>query len=1392
MSKNRFPLSRNPRHRVSCNSRSLSFESLEDRLVLATVPTGFTDTAIISGGLFTTLQFDQSGRGWVAFDDGRIGVIENDVLINTSAYDLNASTVNDRGLLGLELDRNFSQNGYIYAAYSADDSDPNVKLSRLQVDLTTGNTIIPDSETVLLELPPFSETGGSTLHIVGAIHHAADDSLYLQVGDHELFGVAQDLSLPFGKILRLNTDGTPASGNPYYDTTDGLDWTDYIWSSGVRNAFSGDIDPETGRYFISDVGSSLWEEVNDATQPGLNFGWPSEEGATGNLSFTDPYYAYSHDFGCAISGGTFYSGVTQQFPTEYSGRYFFSEFCGGEIRSVSPTDPTDVQVFATGINGPLNIAFAPDGSMYYIEFFTNTIRKIEYTLDAPPEIFFQPENALVSVGGEVSFSFSVGGSSPFSYQWQVNTGSGFVDLPGEMNAELVLSNLTIAENGLQYRVVVSNDFGTTTSDAALLTVTTDTPPIPQISLSSSSGSTYRAGDTLTFSGTATDAEDGTLSPASFDWRVDFHHNTHTHPVIESLQGTAGDQIVIPITGETDPDVWYRVYLTATDSTGFETTVFEEIFPELSDFTVESTVSAGTVLVDGQTNPNPAKKTGVEDVLRTLTVPEQEASSSGNLYFYEWLDGSTTPQRIISTPQDDTAYVALFGYSEATIETTYLSDLIPVGIPINGWGPIEFDTSNGGQAQGDGGIIALNGVGYSKGLGVHADSEIVFDLNGGGYERFRSDIGLNAGPRDSGEVIFEVYGDGALIYSSGLLNGNSATQFVDVDVTGVSELRLVVDGNGSINSDSANWADARLTKVVSNKQYLSDMTPVGLPINGWGPIELDMSNGSTGQGDGGTLLLNGVAYDKGLGVHADSEVVYSLNGEYERFRSDIGINAGPRPTGDVIFEVYGDGVLVFSSGLITGESATQSIDLDVSGVNELRLVVDGNGSINFDSANWADAHLLQSAPSSELDSLRGISVESGGLQLRLLPYAGADANLDSKLTIDDVQAVVQGWGTRPVEASLQDWIRAGDFNLDGFTDFNDWTILNQAWIDTYSVSLNIVDFFEEQATYLSDLVPIGIPVNGWGPIELDMSNGDIGQGDGGPLLLNGVTYNKGLGVHADSEIVYDLSGGSYDRFVADFGLDAGPRPTGNVVFNVYGDGILLFSSGVITGDSPTQTIDVSVLGVNQLSLVVDGNGSIDFDSANWADARLISYASKEVLLADFDTDGRVGGSDFMAWMRGFGTSNPLAIKPDGDADADADVDANDLAILLDSYASFIPSIQALVAAGATLPEEVPIESAVAPLATPPAVTFFAENSVQEESLIDAALASVLMQDDSKEATYFDYLQELFMAEPSDGEKLVDLVLEEADDDEEVVLENEESDESANSEFDFLAFDHDYSS
>lgn len=120
-------------------------------------------------------------------------------------------------------------------------------------------------------------------------------------------------------------------------------------------------------------------------------------------------------------------------------------------------------------------------------------------------------------------------------------------------------------------------------------------------------------------------------------------------------------------------------------------------------------------------------------------------------------------------------------------------------------------------------------------------------------------------------------------------------------------------------------------------------------------------------------------------------------------------------------------------------------------------------------------------------------------------------------------------------------------------------------------------------YLSDR-PWVFANNGFGPPEKDRSNGNANPNDGGTITLNGKTYKKGLGVHAPSEIRYQLDG-KYSTFSSDIGIDDKVGKQGSVVFEVWADGQRIYKSTVIYGDTATKSINLNIVGKRVLTLVV---------------------------------------------------------------------------------------------------------------------------------------------------------------------------------------------------------------
>ena len=152
---------------------------------------------------------------------------------------------------------------------------------------------------------------------------------------------------------------------------------------------------------------------------------------------------------------------------------------------------------------------------------------------------------------------------------------------------------------------------------------------------------------------------------------------------------------------------------------------------------------------------------------------------------------------------------------APTKDTFASDMDFVGTPVNEWGPVERDTNNGEDAEGDGEPITLDGKVYEKGLGVHADSSVGFYL-GAQCTTFTAVAGIDdakLAKDHRGNVVFSVVGDGKELAKSPQLTVDDKGYSFTVDVTGVNYLDLNVAkvvAAGTTGDEWADWADAKFS------------------------------------------------------------------------------------------------------------------------------------------------------------------------------------------------------------------------------------------------------------------------------------------------------------------------------------------------------------------------------------------------------------------------------------------------------------------------------------------------------------------------------------------------------------------------------------------------------
>ncbi len=207
----------------------------------------------------------------------------------------------ERGVLGVTVDPNYAVNNYIYIYYI----HLNPQASRVVRFTNVGN--VGTAPVILFDYQLGSIAGN---HVGGNIHFGRDGKLYITLGETAVSSNSQLLTNPKGKLLRINSNGTIPTDNPYYD--DGNPATgndDRIWVWGLRNSFDFCVSPINDSIYASENGGSSRDEVN-FIKKGLNYGWPNCEGYCNpyNPSYKQPMHTWPSPLP-AVTGIMIYNGT---------------------------------------------------------------------------------------------------------------------------------------------------------------------------------------------------------------------------------------------------------------------------------------------------------------------------------------------------------------------------------------------------------------------------------------------------------------------------------------------------------------------------------------------------------------------------------------------------------------------------------------------------------------------------------------------------------------------------------------------------------------------------------------------------------------------------------------------------------------------------------------------------------------------------------------------------------------------------------------------------------------------------------------------------------------------------------------------------------------------------
>jgi glucose/arabinose dehydrogenase/PKD repeat protein len=679
----------------------LSLSFLNSKPVSAVTPSGFTDELVASVNRPTALAFTPDGRLLVASQTGQLLVYEDGALRTNPALDISPQICgpdNERGLLGLAVDSNFAVNHYIYVYYTfkkygvCERRTPNVPVNRVErYKLSDSNTATPDK--ILVDNIP-----NMSYHNGGDLHFGKDGYLYVTVGDGGCDyaddsgcagrnDAARDQNILLGKILRITRGGGIPVTNPYQGTdsarcnltgrTDPGKKCQETFASGLRNPFRFAFDPDAAgtRFFINDVGESLWEEVSQG-RSGADYAWNLCEGNHDNpyragsvdcsaAAYTPPVHEYSHDTGCSsITGGAFVPNSV--WPAEYDNSYLYSDFVCNKIFELKPKSGggfTQTE-FASGLGqgGPIAMAFGPHGSgqaLYYTTFLNGgEVHRIAHTGDTnrTPSAVAAANRTSGALPLAVDFD-GTGSSDPdgdtLTYAWDLN-GDGSYDDSTSPKPTYTYS----AAGTYAVRLQVTDSRGASDILNEPLTITAgNEAPNPAIE-SPSADMLFGVDQQITLRGSATDPENGQLPEESLQWEVLQHHNgTHTHAYFSGTGNNLTFTAPMPEGRDsTGAGNYLEVRLTATDSDGLSKTVTREVQPNRVNLSFATNPSGLSLLIDGQTFTTPKTLLSWEGYRLNVNAPSPQTLSGKPYVFSSWSDGKGKQHEIVTgaTPSTYTA------------------------------------------------------------------------------------------------------------------------------------------------------------------------------------------------------------------------------------------------------------------------------------------------------------------------------------------------------------------------------------------------------------------------------------------------------------------------------------------------------------------------------------------------------------------------------------------------------------------------------------------------------------------------------------------------------------------------------------------------------------------
>ena len=652
-----------------------------------------------------------------------------------------------------------------------------------------------------------------------------------------------------GSVLRLDpSTGAAMAGNPMIGSSDPN--ARRVVAHGLRNPFRMTVRPGTSEVWLGDVGWNTHEELNRIVAPTAgvtNFGWPCYEGparqpgydgldlsvcenlyAAGTGAVAGPYYSYPHagqvvagetcpTGGSSTAGVAFYPAAGGPYPAAYRGALFFADYtrdCIWVMRAGANglPDPANRATFAAQASNPVDLEVNPaTGELWYADFqAAGAVRRISFAgANTPPTAVASASPTSGAAPLTVGFS-GAGSSDPdpgatLTYAWDLDDDGAFDDAAG------ATASWTYQQPGTYTpELRVTDNLGASDTDAVTITAG-NSPPTATIA-SPSSSLRWKVGDTVSFSGGATDAQSGTLPASALSWSLILNHcdsggNCHQHPVQSWPQVASGSFSA--------PDHEYPSYLeltlTATDPGGLTDTDTVRLDPQTVNLTFSTSPSGLQLTVGSAAQATPFTRTVIVGSRNSVSAPSPQTLNGRSYGFQRWSDNGGQAHDIIA-PATAATYTAT--YQEGWVSHAKLNFQ-----PTNASVPAGYLKADGTTYRNRGaftyGWTAPNGTGKDRNSALSPDQRYdtlvhmqkpanpnaVFEIAvpNGSYR-----VHLVSGDPSQVNSVFRVNVEGVLVVSG---TPTSAARWVEgTAVVTVADGRLTVSNGAGASNNKVNFVD----------------------------------------------------------------------------------------------------------------------------------------------------------------------------------------------------------------------------------------------------------------------------------------------------------------------------------------------------------------------------------------------------------------------------------------------------------------------------------------------------------------------------------------------------------------------------------------------------------